>query len=104
MCFKINVFIVVSHIGDTYPEDECGHSRQGGYDPSTYQWVGFWFSVYTYILILFPESEMKRLFVYMPCIMFAVCLCIVSCIYICMFGAANAQVSARWVVIHVYIQ
>ena len=37
MCFKVNVFIVVSHIGDTYPEDERGHSRQGGYDPSTYQ-------------------------------------------------------------------
>ena len=29
MCFKINVFVVVSHIGDTYPEDERGHSRQG---------------------------------------------------------------------------
>ena len=37
MCFKIDVFIVVSHIGDTYPEDERGHSRQGGYDLSTYQ-------------------------------------------------------------------
>ena len=63
MCFKINVFIVVSHIGDTYPEDERGHSRQGGYDPSTFQWVGFWFSVYTYILIFFPESDLKRLLV-----------------------------------------
>ena len=71
MCFKINVFIVVSHIGETYPEDERGHPRQGGYDPSTYQWVGFWFSVYTYILMFFPESEMKRLYVYMSCIMFA---------------------------------
>ena len=37
MCFKVNVFIVISHIGDTYPEDERSHSRQGGYDPSTYQ-------------------------------------------------------------------
>ena len=37
MCFKVNVFIVISHIGDTYPEDEHAHSRQGGYDPSTYQ-------------------------------------------------------------------
>ena len=37
MCFKVNVFIVVSHLGDTYPEDECAHARQGGYDPSTYQ-------------------------------------------------------------------
>ena len=37
MCFKNNVFIVVSHIGETYPEDEHSQARHGGYDPSTYQ-------------------------------------------------------------------
>ncbi|KAM2086276.1 hypothetical protein ACFX1R_023828 [Malus domestica] len=30
-------FSVVSHIGDTYPEDERIQGRHGGYDPSTYQ-------------------------------------------------------------------
>ena len=38
-----NVFIVVSHIGETYPEDERSQARHGGYDPSTYQCVGFCF-------------------------------------------------------------
>ena len=52
MCF--NVIIVVSHIGETYPEDERSQARHGGYDPSTYQLMGFWFSVYTYILSIFP--------------------------------------------------
>ena len=32
-----NVYIVVSHIGETYAEDERSQSRLGGYDPSTYQ-------------------------------------------------------------------
>ena len=32
-----NVYIVVSHIGETYSEDERSQARLGGYDPSTYQ-------------------------------------------------------------------
>ena len=32
-----NVYIVVSHIGETYPEDERGQARLEGYDPSTYK-------------------------------------------------------------------
>ena len=51
MCFKINVFIVVSHIGDTYPEDERGHSRQGATTlPQTSEWAfGFpYIPIYLY--------------------------------------------------------
>ena len=33
----INVYIVVSHIGETYAEDERSQARLGGYDPSTFQ-------------------------------------------------------------------
>ena len=99
MCFKINVFVVVSHIGESYPEDERGHSRQGGYDPSTYQWVGFWFSVYTYIH-LYSQKLIKNgylfyamhyiIVVYAPLVAL-----LVAYIYICILGAVDAQVSAR---------
>ena len=37
MCFKNNVYIVVSHIGEMYVEDERSQAKLGGYDPSTYQ-------------------------------------------------------------------
>ena len=30
----IDGFVVVSHIGETYPEDEHSQARLGGYDPS----------------------------------------------------------------------
>ena len=32
MFFKINVKLVISHIGETYPEDERGQARLEGYD------------------------------------------------------------------------
>ena len=51
-------FIVVSHIGETYSEDEHIQGRQGGYDPATYQWVGIAFYIYTYILD-FPRNQLK---------------------------------------------
>ena len=34
---KINVKLVVSHIGETFLEDERSQARLGGYDPATYQ-------------------------------------------------------------------
>ena len=36
-CFKNNVYIVVSHLGETYAEDVRSQARLGGYDPSIYQ-------------------------------------------------------------------
>ena len=52
-----NIKIVVSHIGETFPEDEHSQARLGGYDSSTYQWVGFWFSIYIYIYICLVFSH-----------------------------------------------
>ena len=56
---KINVFIVVSHIGDVYPEDERIQGRHGGYDPSTYQWVGSFVFV---LPIYYCFSQKMRLY------------------------------------------
>ena len=36
MCLN-NVFLVISHIGETYSKDERSQARRGGYDPATYQ-------------------------------------------------------------------
>ena len=54
-----NVFLVISHIGETYSEDERSQARRGGYDPATYQWVGSFFVKPIYILWFFPESAFK---------------------------------------------
>ena len=43
LCAVNDGFAINSRIGETYPADERSHSRLGGYDPSTYQWVGFCF-------------------------------------------------------------
>ena len=34
---KFNVKLVVSHIGEMFPEDERSQARLRGYDPATYQ-------------------------------------------------------------------
>ena len=65
--------------------------------------MGFWFSVYTYILILFPEIDLERLFVICHAYSFAVVYALLI-VYIYMFGAADAQVSVRSVMVYVYIQ
>ena len=58
-----NVYIVVSHIGETYAEDERSQARLGGYDPSTYQWVGICFYIYMYMCIaFFPENVFKEFY------------------------------------------
>ena len=36
ICALINYILVISHIGETYPEDVRGQARLGGYDPTTY--------------------------------------------------------------------
>ena len=61
-----NVKLVVSHIEESYPEDEHGQARLGGYDPSTYQWVGILVFLYIYIYIympcVFPEKSFNWLY------------------------------------------
>ena len=56
MCFKVNVFIAISHIGDTYPEDERAHARQGA---TTLLHTSEWAFGFPYIPIyyIFPELE-----------------------------------------------
>ena len=56
---EINVFIVVLHIGDTYSEDERIQGRHGGYDHSTYQWVG---SYFLYLPIYYWFSQKLNLY------------------------------------------
>ena len=36
ICALINYILVISHIGETYPEEVRGQARLGGYDPTTY--------------------------------------------------------------------
>ena len=55
-----NVIIVISHIGETYAEDERSQARRGGYDPATYQWVGSYFTVFTYILYLLSQKTINE--------------------------------------------
>ena len=50
LCAWNNVFIVVSHIGDTYPKDEHIQGHYRGYHPSTYQWVDSIFCIYLYTI------------------------------------------------------
>ena len=66
---KINVFIVVSHIGETYPEDDRIQGRHGGYDPSTYQWVGsFVFVLPIYYCFSQKNAFMRNYVLNMPCL------------------------------------
>ena len=56
MCLN-NVFIVISHIGETYAEDERSQARRGGYDPATYQWVGSYLPYLPIYYIYFPRKR-----------------------------------------------
>ena len=67
MCYRINIKLVISLIGEAYPEDERGQARLGGYDATTYQWVGFCFlCVYVYTqnhqrMVFLDEDEEKQI-------------------------------------------
>ena len=56
-----NVFIVISHIGETYAEDERSQARRGGYDPATYQWVGSYLPYLPIYDIYFPRKTLNEL-------------------------------------------
>ena len=61
LCVVSDGFAIVSRIGETYPTDERSHTRLGGYDPSTYQWVGFCFQ-YIYINDVFPRNVNRMIY------------------------------------------
>ena len=59
MCFKINIKLVTSHIGETYLEDEHGQARLGATILLLISESAF--VIYIYIYIYFPEIVLMEL-------------------------------------------
>ena len=91
----INDCAVISHIGETHPEDERNHARHGGYDPATYQWVGNFFVKPIYILWFSQNQFLNEKYVFIVMHILRIDARIIINSFHAYVGAEDAQVSAR---------